>query len=109
MNVLPVHFRGALTSVAASLLFLFCTTVSFAQESDPFVYESHIVASPEAYEMSKHGSLKPNLNTGAMTYSLPIYTYQDKDFYLAQEEVNKKGDNGKNQTEALRNDQSNNK
>lgn len=32
--------------------------------------------------MTRHGSLSPSLYTGAMTYSVPIYTFRDEDFTI---------------------------
>lgn len=69
---------------------LFCTLsalllrgpVAGAQSSEPFNPFSAFKASAETWSMSKYGDAKPSLYTGAMHYSVPIYTYQDPDFTL---------------------------
>ncbi|MBR4660653.1 MAG: hypothetical protein IKO77_04425 [Bacteroidales bacterium] len=82
MNALPVNFRGALIRAAASLVFLLCCTASLAQESDPFTYSSRIRPSAQAWTVSHHGGMSPDLFTGAMAWSLPLYTYKDEDFTI---------------------------
>lgn len=56
--------------------------VAGAQSSEPFNPFSAFKASAEAWAMSKYGDAKPSLYTGAMHYSVPIYTYHDPDFTL---------------------------
>lgn len=56
--------------------------VAGAQSSEPFNPFSAFKASAEVWAMSKYGDAKPSLYTGAMHYSVPIYTYQDPDFTL---------------------------
>ena len=56
--------------------------VAGAQSSEPFNPFSAFKASAETWAMSKYGDAKPSLYTGAMHYSVPIYTYQDPDFTL---------------------------
>ena len=50
--------------------------------TEPFSYNTDISPSVESWKMTQHGSLKPSLSTGTMTYSLPLYTYSDEDFTI---------------------------
>ena len=60
-----------------------CTSIIVrAQESDPFSYASRLQPSAEAWQMSRHGEISPDLYTGAMAWSLPLYTYKDEDFTI---------------------------
>lgn len=56
--------------------------VAGAQSSEPFNPFSAFKASAETWAMSRYGDTKPSLYTGAMHYSVPVYTYQDPDFTL---------------------------
>ncbi len=38
--------------------------------------------SVESFNISRYGNAGPDLHTGAMSYSLPVYTYSDPDFTL---------------------------
>ncbi len=67
---------------AALALILFGACTLFAQESDPFSYAARIQPSAEAWQMSRHGEISPDLYTGAMAWSLPLYTYKDEDFTI---------------------------
>ncbi len=49
---------------------------------EPFSYNADITPSVESWKMTQHGSLRPSLYTGTMTYSLQLYTYSDEDFTL---------------------------
>ena len=51
-----------------------------SQSTEPFNPYSDFRASAEAWSMSKYGNAKPSLYTGAMHYSVPIYTYEDPEF-----------------------------
>ncbi len=55
---------------------------SYAQESDPFTYASRLQPSADAWQISRHGEISPDLYTGAMAWSLPLYTYKDEDFTI---------------------------
>ena len=63
------------------LLWFSCLQVS-AQDPDPFSYASRIQPSAEAWQMARHGEISPDLFTGAMAWSLPLYTYKDEDFTI---------------------------
>ena len=53
-----------------------------AQSLEPYNPYSSVSPSAETYSMTKFGGLSPSLYTGAMTYSVPIFTYSDPDFTL---------------------------
>ena len=72
-------FTGFLPVLTALLL---RGPVAGAQSSEPFNPFSAFKASAETWAMSKYGDAKPSLYTGAMHYSVPVYTYQDPDFTL---------------------------
>ena len=63
-------------------LFILLPQPASAQDTDPFSYAASIIPSANAAEMMKYGNLTPSLYTGAMSYSLPVYTYQDEDFTI---------------------------
>lgn len=47
----------------------------------PAYYSSDTgIASPQAWSMMKYGGSTPNLYTGTVSVSIPVYTYQDEDF-----------------------------
>lgn len=58
------------------------TDVSYAQIVTPF--NSHGDTSPgvNTYEMARYGDFDIPLYTGAMSYSIPVFTYSDPDFKL---------------------------
>lgn len=56
--------------------------ISLAQTFQPLSPYGNITPSVETYTMSRYGSLVPSLYTGAMEYSLPLYTYTDPDFTI---------------------------
>ena len=66
----------------SAVLLLLINSYSFAQESDPFAYASRIQPSADAWQMARHGEISPDLHTGAMAWSLPLYTYRDEDFTI---------------------------
>lgn len=53
-----------------------------AQSTEPFNFSADIAPSVESFKMTQFGSVAPSLYTGAVTYSLPLYTYQDEDFTI---------------------------
>ncbi len=56
------------------------STGLLAQSLEPFNPYSSVSPSVETYSMTKFGGLTPSLYSGAMTYSVPIFTYSDPDF-----------------------------
>ena len=69
-------------------LFLHCSVAAFfvvgttlrAQSLEPFNPYGIFSPSVEAWQMTRYGNLTPSLYTGAMTFSIPLYTYEDPDF-----------------------------
>ena len=53
-----------------------------AQPVESFRASTNITPQVESFQIAKSGNLTPSLYTGAMTYSLPLYTYSDPDFNL---------------------------
>ena len=57
-------------------------TSARAQSLEPFNPYGIYSPSVEAWQMTRHGNLTPSLYTGAMKFSIPLYTYSDLDFTL---------------------------
>lgn len=53
-----------------------------AQPVESFRSSTNITPQVESFQIAKSGDLTPSLYTGAMTYSLPLYTYSDPDFNI---------------------------
>lgn len=53
-----------------------------AQTFQPLSPYGNITPSVETFTMTRYGSLVPSLYTGAMTFSVPVYTYSDPDFTI---------------------------
>ncbi len=53
-----------------------------AQKTEPFNRYSELTPSVETAQMSQFGPVSPSLYTGALSFSLPLQTYQDPDFTL---------------------------
>lgn len=53
-----------------------------AQPVESFRASTNITPQVESFQIAKSGNLTPSLYTGAMTYSLPLYTYSDPDFNI---------------------------
>lgn len=53
-----------------------------AQSLEPFSSYGNVSPSAESFSMTRQGSLSPSLYTGAMTYSIPVFTYEDEDFSI---------------------------
>ena len=53
-----------------------------AQSMETFSYNTTLIPSVESFSISKFGKLSPSLYTGAMSFSLPLYTYKDEDFTI---------------------------
>ena len=70
-------------SICASAALLAAGTVHLrAQSLEPFNPYGIFSPSVEAWQMTRYGNLTPSLYTGAMTFSLPLYTYEDPDFTI---------------------------
>lgn len=68
---------GAITTISISIAFN-----TDAQQVESFRASTNITPQVESFQITKCGNLTPSLYTGAMTYSLPLYTYSDPDFCL---------------------------
>ena len=73
--------------IIISLISALALSVSIAVNADAQPVESfrastNITPQVESYQIARSGDLTPSLYTGAMTYSLPLYTYTDPDFVL---------------------------
>lgn len=64
--------------------FILWATHPKAQSRDPFNAYADLQAPVETFRMTQFGNSSPSLYTGAMAYSVPIFTYSDP-------EQNKKG------------------
>ncbi len=75
------HFT---TFIAIAALLLVCTNV-FADEGSPaFFSEAYFTKpqSPEAWAMTRYGEASLDLFHGTVGLTVPVYTYQDKDFTI---------------------------
>ncbi len=71
--------------VTSAILIMLCVLSSEhcrAQSAEPFNFYGNITPSVESFSMIQYGKEQPSLYTGAMNYSLPLYTYHDEDFTL---------------------------
>lgn len=53
-----------------------------AQDYEVFSFNSTIEPSVETFSIAQYGKLEPSLYTGTMSYSLPLYVYEDPDFTI---------------------------
>ena len=53
-----------------------------AQDYEVFSFNSTIEPSVEMFSIAQYGKLEPSLYTGTMSYSLPLYVYEDPDFTI---------------------------
>lgn len=53
-----------------------------AQSLDPYNNYAYFNPSVESWQMTRYGNLTPSMYTGAMQFSLPLYTYADPDFTI---------------------------
>lgn len=71
--------RHSLHSVIFVVTVLFSITAS-AQSPGSFDPSGNITPSAETFSVSKYGKLSPAMYTGAMSYILPVFTYEDPEF-----------------------------
>lgn len=57
-------------------------SVCMAQNPEPFSFNPDITPSTETFQIQKYGNIAPSLYTGAMSFSIPLYVYQDEDFEI---------------------------
>lgn len=62
--------------------FILWATHPKAQSRDPFNAYADLQAPVETFRMTQFGNSSPSLYTGAMAYSVPIFTYSDPDFTI---------------------------
>ena len=73
----------AISSLVATVAISISTALNAdAQPVESFRASTNITPQVESFQIAKSGNLTPSLYTGAMTYSLPLYTYSDPDFNL---------------------------
>jgi len=75
-------FKNILKTAIIIAILIIRTAQMSAQSIDSFREQSDITPSIETWKMTRHGGLSPSLYTGAMQWSLPLYTYKDYDFEL---------------------------
>ena len=71
--------RHSLRSVIVAFTVFFSYTVN-AQSPGSFDPSGNINPSAETFSVSKYGKLSPAMYTGAMSYTLPVFTYEDPEF-----------------------------
>lgn len=64
-------------------LFLAIANALYSQSLGSFDPSGNINPSAETFAVSKYGKLSPAMYTGAMTYSLPLFTYEDPEFSIS--------------------------
>jgi len=70
-------------SLSISLISLLSLSlITKGQSLEPFNPYGIFSPNVEAWQMIRYGGLTPSLYTGAMSYSLPLYTYEDPDFTI---------------------------
>lgn len=69
-------------SIVSAVLLAAGIVEASAQSTEPFNPYSEFKASAEAWAMSRYGNAKPTFYTGAMNYSVPVYTYEDPEFSI---------------------------
>ncbi|MBQ6302262.1 MAG: hypothetical protein IJK75_07740 [Bacteroidales bacterium] len=75
-----MKIKAFLIRCTVALLIATGATPLLAQSLEPFNPYSSVSPSAETYSMTKYGGLTPSLYSGAMTYSVPVFTYSDPDF-----------------------------
>lgn len=64
----------------AAFFLIFCSSVS--AQADFKFYDEISLPQTDAWNFIKQGDVSPSLYTGTLNLSIPIYTYQDKDFTI---------------------------
>ena len=69
--------------ISIIVLFACVTRLLQAQNSTNLLnFDYNVTPSSEIFEMSRYGEVQPTLFTGAMSCSIPLYTYEDPDFTI---------------------------
>ena len=77
------HFKSLILSVLLALSLGSAATLPLrAQSAEPFNVYSVFKPSAEAWQMTRQGGLTPSLYTGTMSWSLPLYVYEDPEFRI---------------------------
>lgn len=82
MKTIPKPDLKAILSVVLATMAIASGELHAQMTAEPFSYNADITPSADTWKMTQHGSLKPSLYTGTMSYSLPLYTYSDEDFSI---------------------------
>ena len=71
-----------LITCTITCLLVFASVSLFAQSIDSFDPSGRITPSAESFAMTKYGMISPSMYTGAMSFSVPIFTYRDPYYTL---------------------------
>lgn len=71
--------NNKLFSISAAVIIC---SVCTAQNPEIFSFNPDITPSAETFQINKYGNIVPSLYTGSMSYTLPLYTYNDEDFTI---------------------------
>lgn len=74
--------KSFITHCTVAIFLATGATPLLAQSLEPFNPYGIFSPSVEAWQMTRYGNLTPSLYTGAMTFSIPLYTYEDPDFTI---------------------------
>lgn len=66
--------------------FLFCMLLAIARIIPTYAQATidgdYVIPDPQVWSFIKYGGSQPNLYTGTVSVSIPVYTYKDKDFTI---------------------------
>lgn len=68
--------------LCTALFTLFPFMTGHTQSREAFSFNSTINPSTETFAIAQYGKLTPSLYTGAMSFSFPVFTYEDPDFTI---------------------------
>ena len=64
------------------LIMCLCPILVFSQGRSMLDFDANIAPSAETFTMIKYGAIHSDLYTGAISYNVPIFTYEDLDFTI---------------------------
>ena len=67
--------------VYGAFILLFSASIQ-AQSFEPFIPYGDLIPSANSWSMIKYGGITPSLYTGAMSWTIPLFTYSDPDFNI---------------------------
>jgi len=75
---------ASVTATAFAVVFFLLSFVvpSRGQGKNILNFDANISPSAEAFAMIRYGDVQPDLYTGSMSYSVPVFTYEDADFQI---------------------------